>query len=270
MESVRTSGVNQPALVRPTEDGGYEIIAGHRRQRASELAGFVNMPCIVRNMTDDEAILAMTDDNLRHREKILPTEKAQSLKMQVEAIKHQGARPGEDAQEAGKRFALMEAVVQYAKSRPVFEGYKAARYSKKYLAEHGPELADYRAAKAALNELLDGEKLQKMDALKEKRRKLAARKKALYIRLDFLEQVVLYEVKRLACFANEYENDFIKAMMGRSAKVAQNDRARKQRELDALLARDKELDMLFERLYEDNVSGKIDDARFAKMAKRYE
>ena len=62
----------------------------------------------------------------------------------------------------------MEAVVQYAKSRPVFEGYKAARYSKKYLAEHGPELADYRAAKAALNELLDGEKLPKMDALKEK------------------------------------------------------------------------------------------------------
>ena len=103
VESVRASGVNQPALVRPCEDGGYEIIAGHRRQRASELAGFANMPCIVRNMTDDEAILAMTDDNLRHREKILPTEKAQSLKMQVEAIKHQGARPGEDAQEAGKR-----------------------------------------------------------------------------------------------------------------------------------------------------------------------
>ena len=103
VESVKAAGVNQPALVRPREGGGYEIIAGHRRQRASELAGFVNMPCIVRNMTDDEAILAMTDDNLRHREKILPTEKAQSLKMQVEAIKHQGARPGEDAQEAGKR-----------------------------------------------------------------------------------------------------------------------------------------------------------------------
>ena len=91
-----------------------------------------------------------------------------------------------------------------------------------------------------------------------------------YIRLDFLEQVVLYEVNRLAAFANEYERDFVKAMMGRSAKVAETDRVRKQRELDALLARDKELDMLFERLYEDNVSGKIDDARFAKMAKRYE
>ena len=91
-----------------------------------------------------------------------------------------------------------------------------------------------------------------------------------YIRLDFLEQVVLYEVKRLACFASEYENDFIKAMIGRSAKMAENATLRKQRELDILTARDRELDMLFERLYEDNVSGKIDDARFAKMSKRYE
>lgn len=91
-----------------------------------------------------------------------------------------------------------------------------------------------------------------------------------YIRLDFLEQVVLYEVKRLACFASEYENDFIKVIIGRSAKVAENTALRKQRELDALTARDRELDMLFERLYEDNVAGKIDDARFAKMSKRYE
>ncbi len=103
VESVKAAGVNQPALVRPREGGGYEIIAGHRRQRASELAGFVNMPCIVRNMTDDEAILAMTDDNLRHRERVLPTEKATALKQQVEAIKHQGARPGEDDRDAGKR-----------------------------------------------------------------------------------------------------------------------------------------------------------------------
>ena len=78
------------------------------------------------------------------------------------------------------------------------------------------------------------------------------------------------EVNRLATFANEYEHDFVKTMLGRSAKVAENDRTRKQRELNALLTRDKELDMLFERLYEDNVAGKIDDARFARMSKRYE
>ena len=101
VESVMAGGVNQPALVRPREGGGYEIIAGHRRQRASELAGYANMPCIVRNMTDDEAILAMTDDNLRQRAEILPSEKAVSLKMQVDAIKHQGG-PGL-GDDAGKR-----------------------------------------------------------------------------------------------------------------------------------------------------------------------
>ena len=92
VESVKTGGVNQPALVRPREGGGYEIIAGHRRQKASELAGFRNMPCIVREMTDDEAILAMTDDNLRHRDHILPTEKAKALQQQVDAISHRGVK----------------------------------------------------------------------------------------------------------------------------------------------------------------------------------
>ena len=75
---------------------------------------------------------------------------------------------------------LMAAVVQYAKTRPAFDGYKAAKYSRKYLAEHEAELADYRAAKATMGELLGGEKLPKMAELKEKRRQLAARKKALY------------------------------------------------------------------------------------------
>ena len=75
--------------------------------------------------------------------------------------------------------ALMGAVVQYAKTRPVFDGYKAAKYSKKYLAQHEAELADYREAKATMNDLLDGAKLPKMDALKQKRRELVERKKAL-------------------------------------------------------------------------------------------
>ena len=75
--------------------------------------------------------------------------------------------------------ALMGAVVQYAKTRPVFDGYKAAKYSKKYLAQHEAELADYREAKVTMNDLLDGAKLPKMDALKQKRRELAERKKAL-------------------------------------------------------------------------------------------
>ena len=81
--------------------------------------------------------------------------------------------------ELGRTSELMGAVVQYAKARPVFDGYKAARYSKKYLAQHEAELADYRAAKATMNDLLDGEKLPKMDTLKKKRRELSEQKKAL-------------------------------------------------------------------------------------------
>ena len=83
---------------------------------------------------------------------------------------------------------LMGAVVRYAKTRPVFDGYKAAKYSRKYLAEHEAELADYRAAKATMGELLGGEKLPKMAELKEKRRQLAARKKALYLEYHKAQQ----------------------------------------------------------------------------------
>lgn len=92
VSSVKDKGVTQPAIVRPLEGGGYEIVSGHRRQKASELAGYTDMPCIVRNLTDDDAITQMVEDNLNQREEILPSEKAKALKMQLEAIKHQGAR----------------------------------------------------------------------------------------------------------------------------------------------------------------------------------
>ena len=91
VSSVKDKGVTQPAIVRPREDGGYEIVSGHRRQKASELAGYADMPCIVRNLTDDEAITQMVEDNLNQREEILPSERAKALKMQLEAIKHQGS-----------------------------------------------------------------------------------------------------------------------------------------------------------------------------------
>ncbi len=105
VSSVRDKGVTQPAIVRPREDGGYEIVSGHRRQKASELAGYADMPCIVRNLTDDEAITQMVEDNLNQREEILPSERAKALKMQLEAIKHQGSRTSGqiDPKDAGKR-----------------------------------------------------------------------------------------------------------------------------------------------------------------------
>lgn len=91
VESVKQYGVLTPAIARPDPDGGYEIISGHRRLRASELAGLDKLPVIVREMDDDEAIIYMVDSNLQ-REHILPSERAFAYKMKMDAIKHQGQR----------------------------------------------------------------------------------------------------------------------------------------------------------------------------------
>ena len=91
MDSVKLNGVVVPAIVRPRVEGGYEIVAGHRRKLASERAGFTDMPCIVRNLTDDEAIIQLVDSNAQ-REDVLPSERAKAYKMRLDAIKRQGAR----------------------------------------------------------------------------------------------------------------------------------------------------------------------------------
>ena len=91
-----------------------------------------------------------------------------------------------------------------------------------------------------------------------------------YVRVDFLEQVVLGEIRRLTKFASQFEDEFVKAVIGHSQQAEATDRKLKEKELKALQARDEELDGLFERIYEDNVSGKLSDDRFARMSKRYE
>ena len=108
VESVKQYGVLVPGIARPRAEGGYEILAGHRRRHASELAGKETMPMIIRNVTDDEAVLIMVDSNIQ-REELLPSEKARAYSMKYEALKHQGATGGrsldcigESAGETGK------------------------------------------------------------------------------------------------------------------------------------------------------------------------
>ena len=104
VESIRKYGVLVPALVRPKEDGGYEMVAGHRRKFAASLAGVSEIPCIVRSLTDDEATIVMVDSNLQ-REKILPSEKAFAYKMKLEAMKRQAGRPSkENSVPVGQNF----------------------------------------------------------------------------------------------------------------------------------------------------------------------
>lgn len=95
IESVRDHGVLVPALVREKPTGGYEMISGHRRKMASELAGKETMPCIVRNLSDDQAVIVMVDSNLQ-REEILPSEKAFAYKMRLEAMNRQAGRPSKN------------------------------------------------------------------------------------------------------------------------------------------------------------------------------
>ena len=113
IESVREHGVLLPALVREKPTGGYEMISGHRRKMASELAGFENMPCIVRNLSDDEAVIVMVDSNLQ-REEILPSEKAFAYKMKLEAMNRQGKRTDLTSTPLESKFRTNEILAQEA------------------------------------------------------------------------------------------------------------------------------------------------------------
>ncbi len=107
VDSVKEYGVLMPALVRPKLEGGYEMVAGHRRKMASELAGKKDMPCLVRNLSDDEAILIMVDSNLQ-REEVLPSEKAFAYKMKLEAMKRQGQRNDLTSRPVGEKLISVE------------------------------------------------------------------------------------------------------------------------------------------------------------------
>ena len=111
VESVAQYGVLAPLIARPRPEGGYEIISGHRRQHAAELAGLDTLPVIVREMTDDAAVILMVDSNLQ-REHILPSERAFAYKMKLEAIKNQGARSDSTSSQIGTKLRADEKVAQ--------------------------------------------------------------------------------------------------------------------------------------------------------------
>ena len=113
IESVRDHGVLVPALVREKPTGGYEMISGHRRKMASEMAGKETMPCIVRNLSDDQAIIVMVDSNLQ-REEILPSEKAFAYKMKLEAMNRQGKRTDLTSTPLVSKFRTNEILAQEA------------------------------------------------------------------------------------------------------------------------------------------------------------
>ena len=113
VESIKKYGVLVPAIARPRPDGGYELISGHRRQHACELAGITTMPVIVRNLDDDAATILMVDSNLQ-RENILPSERAFAFKMKLEAMKHQGERSDLTSCQVGTKLRADEQLAESA------------------------------------------------------------------------------------------------------------------------------------------------------------
>ena len=135
-DSIKKYGVLVPAIARPLPDGGYELVAGHRRRRASELAGKEIMPVIVRDLDDDAATIIMVDSNLQ-RENLLPSERAFAYKMKLEAIKHQGARTDLTSVQVEQKLSARDQVAKEAGER---SGIQVMRYVR--LTELIPELLD--------------------------------------------------------------------------------------------------------------------------------
>ena len=134
-ESIKEYGVLVPAIARPSDDGGYELVAGHRRHRASELAGLETMPVLVRNLDDDAATIIMVDSNLQ-RENILPSERAFAYKLKLDAIKRQGERSDLTSRQVGEKLWSVE---ELAKNAPDSQR-QIHRYIR--LTELIPELLD--------------------------------------------------------------------------------------------------------------------------------
>ena len=135
-DSIKKYGVLVPAIARPLPGGGYELVAGHRRRRASELAGKEPMPVIVRDLDDDAATIIMVDSNLQ-RENLLPSERAFAYKMKLEAIKHQGARTDLTSVQVEQKLSARDQVAKEAGER---SGIQVMRYVR--LTELIPELLD--------------------------------------------------------------------------------------------------------------------------------
>ncbi len=119
VESVKEFGIMVPIIVRPLEEGGYEIVSGHRRKRACELAGIEKMPALVRNLDNDEATILMVDSNLQQREEIPPTERGRAYQMKLEALKHQGKRPELTSDQIGQKsnWAIEQVAEDAGKSK---------------------------------------------------------------------------------------------------------------------------------------------------------
>ena len=151
VNSIKERGVMFPAIVRPKKDGGYEMISGHRRKRACELANIDEIPCIIRDLSDEEATIFMVDTNIQQREEILPSEKAFAYKMKLDALNHQGSRTDLTSRQPVEKSVSVDLIGEQSNE----SGRQVQRYIR--LTELIPELLEL-----VDNQILNNKDMQKM------------------------------------------------------------------------------------------------------------
>ena len=284
VESIAQFGVMTPAIARPRPEGGYELIAGHRRHHASELAGKETMPVIVRDMDDDAATILMVDSNLQ-RETLLPSERAFAYKMKLEAIKHQGQRTDLTSSQVGMKLQAMDIVGQEAgDSRN-----QVHRYIR--LTELIPELLDMvDEKKIAFNPAVEisylkpneqQDFLEAMDYAQSTPSLSQAQRLKKFSQegkcsLDAMCAIMSEEKKgeldrvTIAEYAKHDRAEFVRVVQ-EAQSSQQTAEVRKQRtRLATAKQRVSELEVLLCKIYEDNILGKLSDSRYATLDAQYE
>jgi len=244
-DSIKQYGVLVPAIARPDPEGGYELVAGHRRHRASELAEKETMPVIVRDLDDDAATIIMVDSNLQ-RESLLPSERAFAYKMKLEAMKHQGER----VDLTGLMFCADCGAKMYNHRG---KAGKARDWAGRPNGKRRPDRDEYNCSRYDLGN-------QRYDTYCTTH----------LIRTVVVNELLLEAIKEVCNYAQNNEAAFIEQVCSasgeRQKKAIKTIRQRKQRSEK----RADELSRLIRKLYEDNVNGKLSDKLFEQMLHDFE
>ncbi|MCQ4785957.1 ParB/RepB/Spo0J family partition protein [Flavonifractor plautii] len=241
VESIKQIGVVSPLIVRPDPEGGFEILSGHRRLHAAQLAGLETVPVIVKEMDDDAAIIFMVDSNLQ-RENILPSERAFSYKMKLEAMKHQGQRGDLTSDQVGQKSW---AVNQLADD---------ANESKTYVhrTNNGKRISQYTCSQ--YSKVPVGKLCKTQHRINE----------------DVVLSLVSEMLKAIAEYAKHDRAEFVRVVQ-EAQSSQQTAEVKKQRiRLATAKQRVSELEVLLCKIYEDNILGKLSDSRYATLDAQYE
>jgi len=279
IDSIMQVGILNPAIIRPDPEGGYEMVAGHRRLYAADLAGLKTIPAIVRNLTDDEAVILMVDSNLQ-RETISPMERAQAYKMKLEALKHQGKKVELQADstspQLGEKSSWAVSIVANDANASRSQVQRFIR-----LTELLPEVQEKVESKeiafspavelSYVHRTNNGKRISQYTCSQYTKVPCGTLCKTQHrINEDVVLSLVSEMLKAIAEYAKHDRAEFVRVVQ-EAQSSQQTTEVRKQRtRLATAKQRVSELEVLLCKIYEDNILGKLSDSRYATLDAQYE